>query len=65
MTVYSVIKNLSEKQGKSIYRVEHDLGISNGTIGRWNRSMPRANTLQLVADYLDVTVAFILNKSKE
>lgn len=63
MSVYSVIRDVATAKGKSIYRIEHDLQIANGTIGRWDRSMPRADTLQKVADYLDVTVSFILNQA--
>lgn len=63
MSVYTVVKKLADKKGQSVYRIEHDLGISNGTIGRWNHSMPRADTLQLVADYLNVTSSYILNRA--
>ncbi|QLQ50933.1 helix-turn-helix transcriptional regulator [Lactiplantibacillus plantarum] len=65
MTIYSVIKGLAQKQEISVYQMEHDLGFPNGIISKWNHSMPGADKLQLVADYLGVTTAFVLNKSKE
>lgn len=65
MGLYTAVKTLAEEQGKTVYRIEHDLGIGNGTIGRWDSSMPRADTLQKVANYLDVTISFILDQSKE
>lgn len=39
--------------------------ISDGTIGKWDSSMPRADTLRKVADYLGVTTAYILDRAKE
>lgn len=63
MSVYAIVKDVASSRGKSIYRIEHDLEIANGTIGRWDKSMPRADTLQRVANYLDVTVSYILDRA--
>lgn len=65
MTVYTAIKIVARQKGKSIYRIEHDLGFTNGIISKWDNAMPSADRLQAVADYLGVTSAYILNKSKE
>ncbi|WP_435633955.1 XRE family transcriptional regulator [Levilactobacillus brevis] len=65
MSIYSVVKKIADAKEISIYKIERDLNITNGSINKWNRSMPGADKLQLVADYLGVTTAFILNKSKE
>ncbi|WKF84455.1 helix-turn-helix domain-containing protein [Lacticaseibacillus pantheris] len=65
MFLYSTVRNLAEQNGKTIYRIEHDLSLSNGTISKWNESMPRADTLQKVADYLGVTSAQILERAKK
>lgn len=65
MTVYSAIKMIAKTRGVSIYRIERDLSFNTGLISKWNRSIPAAGKLQLVADYLGVTSAYILNKSKE
>ncbi len=65
MPLYTVIKKEATKQGKSIYKIEHDLNIGNGTIGRWNKAIPRYDLLQAVADYLGVTPQYLLRLAKE
>lgn len=65
MTVYTAIKTIAKPQGKSIYRIEKDLGLSNGAISKWNKSMPGADSLQAVADYLGVTPQYLLRLAKE
>lgn len=58
--IYDKIKKIAEEKGLSIYRIERDLDMSNGSIGKWNTSVPKAKTLQTVATYLNVTVADLL-----
>lgn len=65
MPLYTAIKKEAAKQGKSIYRIEHDLNIGNGTIGRWDQSIPRYDLLQAVADYLGTTPQYLLRLAKE
>lgn len=65
MTVYTVIKIVAKSTGKSIYRIEKELGFSNGTISKWNKSMPGADSLQAVADYLGTTSQYLLRLAKE
>lgn len=65
MTVYTAIKKVAKSRNKSIYRIEKDLEFSNGTISKWNKSMPGANSLQAVADYLGVTPQYLLRLAKE
>ena len=65
MSLYTAVRNLAADQHKSIYRMERDLNLSNGTISKWNKSMPRADSLQAVADYLGVTSAYLLRLSKQ
>lgn len=65
MTVYTAIKAVAKTKGKSIYRIEKDLGFSNGSISKWDRSMPGADSLQAVADYLGTTPQYLLRLAKE
>lgn len=65
MSVYTAVKEIAESRGVSIYRIERDLNFSNGSLSHWDKGVPKADRLQNVADYLGVTIAFILNKSKD
>lgn len=64
MSIFTTIKQLANKKDISIYKIEHDLNLANGSISKWNKSDPTATTLQKVASYLGVTTDFILNQSK-
>lgn len=65
MSIYSVIRSLADEREVSIARMERDLKMSNGRIGKWDLSEPQASALQRVANYLGVTSAYILDKAKE
>lgn len=65
MSVYSVVKTIAFAKKKSVYRIEKDTGLSNGSISKWENAVPSAVNLQKVANYLGVTSAYILDKAKE
>ena len=54
--IYGNIAQLCKKNGISIAKLEKELGIGNGTIGRWEKSSPTIDNLKKVADYFGVTV---------
>lgn len=60
--VYDNIKRLCKKRKISIYALERECGIANGTIGKWNlrKSSPSVATVQKIADYFGVTVGYLL-----
>lgn len=65
MTIYSAVKTIAQAQGRSVYRIEKDLNFVPGKINKWDKSIPGADVLQEVANYLGVTSAYILDKAKE
>lgn len=65
MSLYSAIRALAKKRKIHISQIESDLKMGNGTIGKWNKSIPRADKLQDVADYLGVTPQYLLKLAKE
>lgn len=65
MSLYTAVKKVAGKNHKSIYQIEHDLQLSNGMISKWDKSMPRADTLQDVADYLGVTTQYLFNLARK
>lgn len=64
MELYDAIKKISQEKGISIYKIESDLHLSNGTLCKWNKSMPAADKLQSVASYLSVTTLFLFDEAK-
>ncbi len=55
MEVFEKIKELAKKEGKSIYRIAKDLGISHGTIDNWrSRGVePLYSTVNKIYSYLN------------
>jgi len=53
------------KRGITIYRLERDLGLGNGTIRNWGVAIPGSGKLKAVADYFDVTVDDLLQEDSQ
>lgn len=60
MKLYDKVKELAEKKNVSIYRLERDLQMSNGSISKWNESKPNVGNLIKVANYLEVGIEELL-----
>lgn len=58
------IRALAEQRGSSLSGVEKELGIGNGTIGRWDASAPTTDKLEAVADFFDVSVDYLLGRDE-
>ncbi|KFN87454.1 hypothetical protein H702_07290 [Streptococcus equinus JB1] len=63
--LYEVIKKKASDKKVSIYKIEKDLDLSNGSIRKWNNSVPSAITLSKVASYLGVSVEELLEDKNE
>lgn len=57
------IKSLCKEKGLTIQRLEIETGLSNGTISKWDKAKPKAESLEKVANYLGVTIDFLLGRS--
>lgn len=60
MCIVDIIKQLSNAQGMSITTLEQTVGLGNGTIGKWRKQSPSCDKLKLVADYLSVSIDYLL-----
>lgn len=62
--LYANIKRLCEKNGISIYTLEKECGIGNGTIGKIENAKrsPRIDTLQKIAKKFGVSIDELLNE---
>ena len=66
MTVFERIKYLANKQGKSLNKVEEELGLSKNVLYRMkNSDNPTKERLEVLADYFDVSVDYLLGRSAE
>ncbi|HEM8331457.1 TPA: helix-turn-helix transcriptional regulator [Enterococcus faecium] len=60
MITFERIKELAKKQGKSLNKVEEDLGYGKNVLYRLKNSNPSTERLQEIADYFDVSVDYLL-----
>ena len=61
-TPYDRIKSVADAQGISISRIEKDLGFAEKQIKKWKNSMPNSVGIMKVADYLGVSVDYLLGR---
>lgn len=60
--LYEKLKNLCKEKGISIAKLEKDCNIGNATIRKWNKSIPRLDTLKKVADYFDEPIEYFFKQ---
>lgn len=60
MNLYDCIKYIAEEKGKSISDIERACNIANGSISKWNKSVPKADTLYKVSKYLEKPIELFL-----
>ena len=59
------IKMLCKANGTSIKALERELGFGNGTIRRWDSSVPSYDKILKVADYFKCTVEIITGEMEQ
>ncbi|MEJ4199440.1 helix-turn-helix domain-containing protein [Enterococcus faecium] len=65
MITFERIKELAKKQGKSLNKVEEDLGYGKNVLYRLKNSNPSTERLQEIADYFDVSIDYLLGRDKK
>ncbi|WP_053766680.1 helix-turn-helix domain-containing protein [Enterococcus hirae] len=63
MDLYEKIKILANEKKISIRQLEEALGFGNGVINRWRKNTPGVDKVQLVANYFDVSVDYLLGRT--
>lgn len=61
--MYDKIRELARERGISIPKLEKVCGLSNGAISKWDKSSPSVKNIKPVADYLGVTIEFLIGSS--
>ena len=61
---YQRFVDLCEKKGVTAYKVAKETGITTATLSNWKngRYMPKADKLQKIADFFDVSVDYLLGR---
>lgn len=54
------IRELCRRDGINLKRLEEAVGIGNGIIARWSKSVPSADKLAAVAEYFGVSMEYLL-----
>ena len=65
MITFERIKELAKKQGKSLNKVEEDLGYGKNVLYILKNSNPSTERLQEIADYFDVSVDYLLGREEK
>ena len=63
MSIVNRIKDLCYEKEISIASLEKYLGFGNGSIYRWDKNSPTIEKVTKVADYFNVSVDYLLNKT--
>lgn len=64
MGIYERIQEKATEKGISIKALEKEVGIGNGIIKKWNTSSPQCNKLLMVANYLHVSLDWLVTGKK-
>lgn len=65
MTTFERMKNLCKDRKISINDLENSLGYSKNTLYRLKTQTPGADKLEVIADYFDVSVDYLLGRTDE
>ena len=60
--IYDNIKEVCKKNGVAIRILESDLGLSQGSVCKWNSVSPSVASIKKVADYLGVTIDELISE---
>ena len=67
MNYYNLVTDLCRSQNISLARLEKDLEIGNGTIGKWRESTakPSLRTLEKISDYFNIPVSELVKEGSK
>lgn len=58
--IYENVKKYCAEKGYSIAGIEKAANLSNGTIGKWRESVPKADSLVKVSKVLGISIDALL-----
>ena len=60
MSIVDRLQAIVKERGTTFKQLEREIGLGNGTIRRWEEQSPRLDKLTKVADYLHVSLDFLV-----
>lgn len=63
MTLTEKIRMLCDEKGETLASLERKMDFGNGTIRRWDTTVPSGDKLSKIADYFHVSVDYLLGKT--
>ena len=60
MSIVDRLQAIVKERGTTFKQLERDVGLGNGTIRRWEEQSPRLDKLTKVADYLQISLDFLV-----
>lgn len=61
--MFEKIKELADKQGISLNKLEEKLGFSRNTIYNMKKSTPNVERVSMIADYFNVSTDYLLGRT--
>lgn len=65
VSTFNIIKNLSKEKGKNVKEVALELGFGENVFYKWKKQSPTADKLQKVADYFNVSIDYLLERTDD
>ncbi len=65
MSTFNIIKNLANKKGVSLSDLAKQLNMGENSLYKWKTQKPAIDKLQLVADYFNVSVDYLLGRTNK
>ena len=63
--ILELIEKWCKENNTSIAALEKKCGLGNATISRWDKSMPRIDTLQKVSEVTKIPIAKLIGNPKK
>lgn len=64
MTILDRIRSLANDRKVTLAELERSLNFSNGSLRKWETSTPSGDKIEKVADYFNVSVDYLLGRTK-
>ena len=60
--VYEKVKELCKENGTTVFALEKECGLSNGTIRKWDKASPTLKNIEKVAAYFGKPLDYFSEK---